>query len=299
MIDRLRREYAQFVTSGAQLVLLFFGAQSESRDGWLISLGLVALLSLAAWLSTLHRRRAIADTPTSRIASAAQGYVEVRGSGLPFADAPILARLSGLPCLWYRFQVEEKDYAGKWRTIERGESDASFVVDDGSGVCVVDPEHAEILTRHKDVWSVGDHRNSEWKLLAGDTIYALGEFSTIGGATLELDAAAELRDLLGEWKKDRGQLLARYDLDRNGELSTQEWALARQAAKREVSRRQRELRASADINVLRRPADGRLYLLANLDPERIARRYLGWAAFHLVVFFAAIGAIPWVWQHEF
>jgi hypothetical protein len=299
MIDRLRREYAQFVTSGAQLVLLFFGAQSESREGWLTSLGLIALLSLVAWLSTLRRRRAIADTPTSRIASAAQGYVELRGRGLPFAGTPILSPLSGLPCLWYRYQVEENDHDGKWRSVERGQSDASFIVDDGSGVCVVDPEQAEILTRSKEVWRVGDRRHSEWKLLIGDPIYALGEFQTIGGATLELDAAQDLRELLAEWKKDRTQLLDRYDLDRDGELSVQEWALARQAARREVSRQHCAARAATAIDVLRRPADGRLYLLANLDPDQIAQRYLGWSAFHLVVFFAALGAIPWVWQHDF
>ena len=41
---------------------------------------------------------------------------------------------------------------------------------------------------------------------------------------------------------------------------------------------------------------GRLYLIANLAPEKLARRYGLWALFHLAVFFAALGALPWVWQ---
>lgn len=299
MIVRLRREYDQLVTSGAQLVLLVFGIQSESRQGWLICLGLLALISLAAWLSALHRRRALDDTPTSRVASAAQGYVELRGSGRALAGMPLLSPLSGFPCLWYRFQIEEKSHDGKWRTVERGESTSSFILDDGSGECVIDPENAEVMTRHKNVRNTGKRRHSEWTLQIGDPIYALGDFRTIGGASLELDAAGDARELLGEWKAQPQALLKRFDLDGNGELSMQEWTLARQAARREIAQRHAELRAAADTHLLRRPADGRLFLVANLDPQGISRRYLYWAGFHLAVFFAAIGALPWVWQQQF
>lgn len=299
MIVRLRREYDQLVTSGAQLVLLVFGIQSESRTGWLICLGLVALLSLLAWLSALRRRRAIDDTPTSRIASAAQGYVELRGSGRALAGMPLLSPLSGFPCLWYRFQIEEKSHDGKWRTVERGESKSSFIVDDGSGECVIDPEYAQVMSQHKNVRNSGNRRHSEWTLHIGDPIYALGDFRTLGGASLQLDAAGDARELLAEWKEQRQALMQRFDLDGNGELSMQEWALARQAARREIARRHSELRAAADTHLLHRPADGRLFLVANLDPQRIARRYLYWAAFHLLVFFAALGALPWVWQQQF
>ena len=63
MIVSLRREYGQFITSGAQLLLLLIGAKLESRVGWLVCVSLMAAVSLIAWLSTLCRRRAIADTP--------------------------------------------------------------------------------------------------------------------------------------------------------------------------------------------------------------------------------------------
>ena len=58
MLVRLRREYAQLVTSGAQLLLLFVGIKLESRDGWLGTLAVMALISFFAWLSALHRLRA-------------------------------------------------------------------------------------------------------------------------------------------------------------------------------------------------------------------------------------------------
>ena len=75
-----------------------------------------------------------------------------------------------------------------------------------------------------------------------------------------------------------------------------EWLLARQAARREVEKQHREARNEADVHTLRRPENGQLYLLSNLDPEKIARRYLWWAVFHLLVFFGALAATAWLWQ---
>ena len=42
MLIRLRREYGQFITSGAQLLLLLIGVHSESRRGWLISFAMAS-----------------------------------------------------------------------------------------------------------------------------------------------------------------------------------------------------------------------------------------------------------------
>jgi hypothetical protein len=298
MIVNLRREYGQFITSGAQLGLLIIGLQQESRAGWMTCVTLMAIVSLFAWMSTMRRRRAIVDTPTSRIASAAQGYVELHGTGKPLDYPPLLSHLTQLPCLWYRYVVEEKSN-DKWRTVSKGESDVAFIVDDGTGRCVVDVDGAEILTRHKETWERGGYRNTEWKLLIDDPVYAIGEFRTVGGGTLELDANSDLNALLAEWKKDQPRLLKRFDLDGDGSVDMKEWTLARQAARREVSRLHREARAEADVHTLRCPAAGRLYLLSNLDPDKITRRYLWWAAFHLVVFFGALGALPWLWERTY
>jgi hypothetical protein len=292
MILTFRKSYGQFITSGAQLLLLYIGAHTDSRSGWAVCLTLMAIVSLVAWTSTLRRRRAITDTPTSRIASAAQGYVELSGRGRP-PDPPLFSHLTRLPCLWHRWRVTEG--SGKnARTVDSGESEVPFLIDDGSGHCLVDPDGAEILTRHKESWSKGDYQYTEWKLLINDDIYALGEFKTLGGGSVELDARRDMNELLSAWKKDRTTLLKRFDLDSDGELSEKEWGLARQAARREVSRMHREARNESDLHTLNRPRNGRLYLLSNIDPNRLARRYLLWSLFHLATFLGALGAIPWV-----
>jgi hypothetical protein len=296
MLVRLRREYAHLVTSGAQLLLLLIGLKLESRNGWLACLSIMAVVSIFAWLSALSRLRTIRDTPTSKIAYAAQGYVELMGRGCVFGDTPLLGKLSLLPCLWYRYRIEKRESGNKWKTMDSGESDDSFVLRDDTGECVVDPEQAEILTKHHDQWHDGDYRYSEWKLIEHDRLYVIGQFRTQGGGSLDFSTREELNALLAEWKKDMPTLLKRFDLDGNGMLDMQEWMLARSAARREVAKMLREEQAQPDINIISRPREGELFLISNIDQDKLSRRYLFWSWAHLTIFFGSLGGLGWVLQ---
>lgn len=298
MLARLRRSYAGLLTSGAQLTLLLIGFQIASRPGWLAVLGLVAGVSFIAWLSVLKRLRAVRGTPTSRIASAAQGYVELKGNGRPYGGTPFISQLSRLPCLWHRYQIQQKNGQGEWRTIESGESSQPFLLDDGSGVCIIDPSGAEILTKHKDTWREAQFLYTEWKLIHSDVLYVLGEFRTEGGSSAHFDTRAELNAMLAGWKRDKPALHARFDLDNNGELDAREWLLARQAARRAVAKKKREVHARPDRHFVVQPRDGKLFLLSNLLPEKLSRRYLFWVWAHLAIFFGALGGIVWVLQQD-
>lgn len=293
MLVSLRRQYAQLITSGGQLLLLLAGFHFGSHQAWRWILALMAFISLLAWLSALHRKRLIIGTPTSRIASAAQGYVELLGRACP-EGAPILGKCSLLPCLWYRYTVEKRNHKHEWRTVSSGESTAPFRLDDGSGTCVIDPAGAEIIARHKDTWQIGDERYTEWKILEGDEVYVLGEFKTLGGSHNLLTHDELVKQVLSEWKQNHANLLRRFDLDNNGMLDMDEWLLARQAAKREARKRLNEARAEPDTHFMLQPHDGRLYLISNLSPEKLARRYTLWTWLHLLIFFGALGGIVWL-----
>jgi hypothetical protein len=291
MLVSLRRSYEQLLTSGAQLLLVLVGLRLGSRDGWLFCLSAIALISVLAWLSALNRLRAIRDTPTSRIASAAQGYVELAGVGQPFGDPPMLSKLSLLPCLWYRYKIEQRDEKNNWKTVDSGETSDCFLLCDDSGSCVIDPESAEIITGHRNQWQQDGNRNTEWTLIRHDPLYVLGQYRTHGGSTLEFDSRAELNALLGTWKEDMPALHMRFDLDNDGKLDEDEWMLARQAAKREVAKMMRAAQAQPDINTISQPRDGKLFLISNLTPEKLSRRYLFWTWAHLVILFGALGGI--------
>lgn len=292
--------HIQLATSGAQILLFVLAAQFESRLGWLICLPLIAGLSLIAWLAVLKKYRAISDTPTSKIASAAQGYVELIGRGDYFvASSPLISPLTHTPCLWYRFSIERKDHEGDWHTEESGSSEDSFQLRDDSGVCNVDPDGAEIITQNKKNWTSGFHRYTEWMLLKNDAIYVLGAFRTEGGSTAEFNAHEEQNELLAEWKKDMPTLHQRFDLNGDGILDETEWMLARRAAKREIERKAQEVRSQADVNVLGKPSDGKLFVISNLTPEKLARRYLYWVWGNLALFFIGLAGCGWVLQHAF
>lgn len=288
MLLDYRERLAEPLILGAYVGMVAMGWHVDVPDTKSLALVLVAVLAVAAWVMSFRRWRAMGDTPTSRIASAAQGYVELVGQGRNIPEFPVLSHLTQLPCLWYRYVVDERTSNNKWKRVASGRSTESFVIDDGSGMCLVDPEHAEVIPRRKETWYKNDFRYTEWLILPQDTVYLLGEFVTIGGANVQLDPKQDVAELLAEWKRNRPQLLARFDLDRDGEIGADEWILARSQARREVGKRHNEIRTQPGTHMVQKPRDGRLFLISNSDPSKLARRYRNWAWLHLAVFLAAI-----------
>ena len=190
-------------------------------------------------LKRMAEARYLQDTPTSKIRSAAQGYVELYGV-LQEHQASLQARLTGKPCLWWRFKVEEYSSGEKrnsWRVVKSGSSEACFLLSDGTGECLIDPKGAEIRPATKEVWqsdqapltmgggglfdwfsSGKQYRYTEERLHAGEPLYAIGDFHTRGGGQQGLDLNAAQGAVIREWKADYGQLLERFDRDGNQQL---------------------------------------------------------------------------------
>jgi len=295
MLSHLKTGYANRITSAGHLAILLVAWHIGTPPGWAVSLVLISAISFFLWASNLKRNRAIADTPTSKIASAAQGYTELYG---PAVKAPEYFAQGGkfsMPCVWYRYVTYQRTADNKWREIARGVSDTLFAIDDGSGHCLIDPDHAEVITTHSNTSYQGDYKTVEEQLLASDSLYALGEFATISGAGTHLDTKEDVAGLLAEWKKNQPALLQRFDLDGDGRIDVQEWELARRAARREVEKQHRELRQQPGVHLMRAPRDGRMFLLSNLSPQQLKNRYVWWGWFHLLVFFVAGGAATRVW----
>lgn len=293
-LSELRLHYANFLTSGINLLLLFIGLKMESRIGWTISFTLIALTSFIAWVGNLQRYRMVSDTPTSKIASAAQGYVELFGRGEQHDGYTLTSRLTGLPCLWFRYIIEQKDNDNNWNAVDSGMSDDTFVLNDSSGKCLIDPEYAEIITTRKQIWYKDGYRYTEWLLLSRDPLYAIGEHVTLGGANADLNLKEDVNQLLAEWKKNKPGLLQRFDLNKDGEIDVKEWELARLQARRDVEAQHLALRLKDGVHILRKPQDGRLFLISNHPPEKLIRKYAIWAWLHLVLFFSAIGGCVYI-----
>jgi hypothetical protein len=281
-VSVLRHHFANQISSAGHVLLALVGARIGTKDGWLVVLALIVGLSLAFWVMNFRRSSAVGDTPTSRIASAPQGYVELAGVGRPFPGHRLVSPLSGTHCLWYYFLLEEK-HGKDWRRVREDVSHDSFMVDDGTGEALVDPDFAEIVSTGKRRWVEGRARYTESLLVPAERLYVLGEFATVGGQNTQLDARADLNALLADWKADKAQLKRRFDLDGNGEIDVREWDLARKAARREVTKRHMEIRSQPGVHMMRKPRDGRHFVISNLDPDQLARRYRMWTTLQLAV----------------
>ncbi|HSQ71710.1 MAG TPA: GIDE domain-containing protein [Rubrivivax sp.] len=264
--------------------------------------------------------RLIEDTPTSRVRSAAQGYTELIGTGRQMPGLPVFAPLSKRPCTWWSYTIERRVRDSrsrvKWKVVNRRISDSLFHLDDGTGLCIVDPEGAEVLPSATDTWygetplpaagppahrgfrGLGsDYRYRESRMHDGDLVYAIGWFRTEGNV-LPAAVDAEVAALLREWKRDQPALVQRFDTDGDGTLTLSEWEQAREAAHAQVLAERREQSAQPGVHVLHRPSiGGQPFLLASGDAEKLARRYRWHAVAGLTLFLLAVASLAWLTLH--
>ena len=273
--------------SAGYLLAALFVWKAHSPGMRLGALAVILLSAGFAWLATARRYHLIADTPTSRIASAAQGHVELQGQCEVHAGSQPIGFRSGPPSVWYRYVVR-RTHDGKSEVVSSGTSDETFVLADDSGQCIVDPERAEVSGSHRRSWQDGMYSITVHYWQPGDPLYALGELTTIGGADLKLDKRADIAAVMADWKRNPAALKARFDKNDDGEVDVTEWDLARETAAREVGENHRELRLRPAMHLLAAPHDGRPLLLSNRGHESIARRYRWWSWFHVAAFAVAI-----------
>lgn len=279
---------------------------------------LAALYSLYRMLTRLRRARWVEDTPTSRIRSAAQGLVELKGQLDAGGHAALVSPLAETDCLWYRFRVEEYRRSGKssrWRTVEQGVSERPFVLRDGTGSCWINPQGAEVHPRQRRRWEghkrwpaghalrtgllsglLGSrYRYTEEWFAEGETLYALGWFQSRGAGREALDQGSVARQVISQWKADYADLLARFDRNQDGQLDMQEWQRVRLAAAQHAEQQSRVAEQAALVHVLDKPRLGGLpFLLSDQHEQHLSgllRRQSGWSLAGLVLAGLVSGAL--------
>ena len=282
--------------------------------------GALALLALWGFFVRLRRDRVVADTPLTRIRSAAQGYVKISGRASPASESPTAAPLSSRPCVWWSYEiaVREEDSKGNktWKTQERASSTELFVLTDEDAHCLIGPVQAEVTPTVDDTWYgnqfrpdtppipgggmfqliTGDYRYTERLLKPGDRLCVLGDLrSHSEGATTDLGAAVAAK--LREWKQDPRALLARFDSNHDGKIDAAEWDAARAAAARETQTESLQKRIER-VSVVSKPASGEPFLIAPLSAEGLERRERMMAAVYFGVALIALGVCIFVLQHR-
>jgi hypothetical protein len=270
----------------------------------------------------LRIARMLEDTPTSRIRSAAQGYVELAGRCRPLPGTANPAPLTQRPCVWWHYRIQRRTGSGapgkrrtRWSTVNSGRSGQPFVLDDGTGSCIVQPAGAEVLTGETTTW-YGDtpwpttapgrrlpfgepeYRYFEERIYEHEQVYAIGQFRTHSAAG-QRDLQTETAALLGEWKQDQARLAERFDTDRDGQVSLAEWERAREEARQTVLQRHLEQPVGPALHVLGPPDAGRLFMIAAFGEREVAKRYRRRAVAAFAAFAAAVYALGWLLQGVF
>lgn len=190
---------------------------NEEMPVWAIIL-VIVVFSLAAYgtmkklFDLLRMLRIIRNTPTSKIRSASQGYVELSGRPKPIKKY-LKSIFSATDCVWYSCKIEEKtpkfdnnrkQNGYEWKEIFNENSDGKvFKLQDGTGECIIIPFEGDSLNtnngKYIDYHSLnvkymditkkqylkskikksGTYRYYEDLITGKDIIFSLGEFKTL------------------------------------------------------------------------------------------------------------------------
>lgn len=272
----------------------------------------ISLFALVFWYRSLKRARMIEDIPTSRTRSAAQGYVELIGHQYPAPGHTVHAPLTGKPCTWWRYKIEQYkwDYTHPGQkelvTLEEATSTTPILFKDGKGHMLVDPRGAEVMPTARQRWQSSTDPSSrpmevlnerkgrfvyaEERMYEGSRLYVSGELHTPGSRHSSISFDDALNDLLARWKRNQPELIQRFDTDSDGRIDSNEWDIARQAARDELSTRLHPPDSGTAIDIIRKPDDGQPFLLAAKSQIELARKYRYYARNNLLLFIV-MGAV--------
>ncbi|PIU41161.1 MAG: hypothetical protein COS99_07425 [Candidatus Omnitrophica bacterium CG07_land_8_20_14_0_80_42_15] len=218
--------------------------------------------------SRLRRKRLIENIPTSTIRGLAIGLAEIVGDAKK--DKPLKGPFSNADCVFYSYTVERYEQSGrssKWVTIAKGDSSyCPFLLNDGTGEIMVFPKGAETFLSldyefgtgwekplpsnlvefmnrnsiaYRDLFGTHKLRFKEYHIYPGDKAYILGTARNVSSHMN--DHREKLRERLVKLKKDpKG--MAEIDLNKDGNISPEEWDLA--VAKIETEILEEELKSS-------------------------------------------------------
>ena len=204
-----------------------------------------------------RRFRVVGGSATSKIRSAAQGHVELKGLADLMQNDTIHSPLSGSRCVWYHCSIDKKTHSGKrttWTNISDECSSHLFRLVDDSGECIIDPDHAHVIPESDLTWygdnkeyrskppqkdsliwlSPGNYRFRERLIRPATELYVLGWFHTLYNDPSDEFIASQVEELVKQWKLQPQRYLQAYDFDQNGGIQKGEWKAVRAAARKQV-----------------------------------------------------------------
>ncbi len=270
---------------------------------------MAVLFSLYKIYQTHQRYRFIQDTATSRIASAAQGYVELKGLAELLPESKIVSPFSQRKCIWYQCKVEVKKTTGKrshWIEESNQVSEEIFLIKDDTGACVVIPEQAEVIPSHQRVWygnglqashlnpedsalsgftGMGNYRFTEKMILVADTLYILGDFESIRKNPDAQTIQQQVKELIRHWKIQPMRFLKPFDRDGNGKIQKNEWNEIKRHAELKVMQQNQQ----SVIHTIRKPLEkNHPFLISTISEHELLNKKRLSLILYVMLFFVML-----------
>ncbi len=283
-----------------------YGLSPAELNFFTLVLFITILFSLYKIYQTHHQYRFIQDTATSRIASAAQGYVELKGLAELLPESKIISPFSHRKCIWYQCKVEVKKTTGKrshWVEESNQISEDIFLIQDDTGECIVIPEQAEVIPSYQRVWhgkhlqashinpknsslsgfiGMGNYRFTEKMIFVADTLYVLGDFKSVTKNPDAHTIQQKVKELIRHWKIQPMRFLKPFDLDGDGKIQNNEWAEIKRHAEYKV----REQNQQSVIHTIRKPQEkNHPFLISTIDePVLLGKKRLSLILYVMLFF---------------
>ncbi len=270
---------------------------------------MAVLFSLYKIYQTHQRYRFIQDTATSRIASAAQGYVELKGLAELLPESKIVSPFSQRKCIWYQCKVEVKKTTGKrshWIEESNQVSEEIFLIKDDTGACVVIPEQAEVIPSHQRVWygnglqashlnpedsalsgftGIGNYRFTEKMILVADTLYILGDFESVRKNPDAQTIQQQVKELIRHWKIQPMRFLKPFDRDGNGKIQKNEWNEIKRHAELKVMQQNQQ----SVIHTIRKPLEkNHPFLISTISEHELLNKKRLSLILYVMLFFVML-----------
>jgi len=294
-----RRWMLSAVLAAAFMLTLLKGSfPSVAGGGWEWLLDLAAAVAggflIRYGFLQLRKKNLIENVPSSPIRSVAMGLAEIKGRSP--ATATLAAPLSGAPCHYFRYQVEEERSTGKrreWVTVDQGKSNVPFPVEDATARILVNPEGADMLLKcdyerieRAEGWFGKRRRYREWRIDPAEFVYVIGTVSKLSDKIA--DRRTRLQEKLRQLKGNP-EAMQRFNRDGNRQLDEAEWAGAVGSVKDDLLREELAeppVEPAADLVVVAGDLEP-TFVISDRD-ERSVAASLGLKAFGAVAFGGAI-----------
>ena len=282
----------------------------------LLVLAVFTALGFFLWKRSFQHARVMEDVPTSKVRSAAQGFVELSGTQHALEGTPLSAPLTGSACTWWHYKIEKRkrtrssrgQSSDRWITVEKETSVGFFNLKDNTGEILVNPMGADVVPSVQKVWygnarrpnSGGSsgfggitgrrYRYTEQIMRPGEPIYALGHFETWSNVSGTKERSERRAQVLAGWKKDAAELVRRFDEDGDGRVDEDEWERAREAAQALVEEQMAEAAMKPDVDVLMKPEEDHPFILSTKSQDELTKAYRWRALGGLLLFLAGLAA---------